>query len=70
MLNDIEVPVSGLLGCSTRHLPFILMLLLFGLHYQRFQSTDRMSEAYNDRKLQSLRYYIEQCKHAWLVCKT
>jgi hypothetical protein len=47
------------------------MLSLLGLHYRtrRFQSTDRMSEAYNDQKLQLLRYYIEQCKHAWLVCK-
>jgi hypothetical protein len=44
------------------------MLSLLGLHYQGIQSTDRMTEAYNDQKLQSLRYYIEQCKHAWLVC--
>jgi hypothetical protein len=42
---------------------------MLGLHYQGFQRADTMTEAYNDQNLQSLRHYIEQCKHAWLVCK-
>jgi hypothetical protein len=48
----------------------IFLLSLFVLHYQEFQSADRMIEICNDQNpTLALRYYIEQCKHAWLVCE-